>query len=104
MVKQELKENSVKLANAELEETEEAKLIQEILDKKAIKKKHESEIKKLETQTNITVDYTIVKSGLTAVLPPGLTLKPEFLPEPVCWCPHNFPVSYPIEEKTPMRE
>jgi len=68
------------------------KLNQEVLDKKAIKKNHESEIINLETQTNIRVDYSIDNSGLTAVLSPRLILKPEFLPEPVCYS-GQFPLT-----------
>lgn len=104
MIKRDMKEISVKLLNEDLKETEEDKLMEEIRDKKALKKNHESEIKKLETKSTIKVDYSVVKSGLTAVLPPGLIVKLEFLPEPVCWCPHNAPESHPVEETTPMRE
>jgi len=37
-------------------------------------------------------------------MPPGIILKTEFIPEPLCWCPHNMPVSHPVEETTPVRE
>jgi len=104
MIKRDMKELSVKLLNEDLKETEEDNLMEEIRDKKALKKNHENEIKKLEIKTTIKVDYNIVKSGLTAVLPPGLIVKPEFLPEPVCWCPHNTPQSHPVEEVIPKHE
>jgi len=104
MVKQDLTEIMRKLANEDLKESEEEDLIQELRDKKAIKKKHESEIPKLEALKTVHVNYRVVKTGLTAVLVPGLTLHPEFLAEPVCWCPLNMPASHPVEETTSMSE
>lgn len=104
MIKRDLKEIFRKLADEDLNETEEEGLCLELRDKKAIKKNHEKEITKLEANTTVRVNYSIVKSGLTAVLPPGLILQVEFLPEPVCWCPHNIPSSQPVEETIPMNE
>jgi len=104
MIKRELKQITQKLVNEDLTESDEEDLFQEIRDKKAIKKNHESEIPKLVAQETVRVNYRVIKTGLSAVLPPGLTLHPEFLAEPVCWCPQNFPESHPVEETTPMSE
>jgi len=104
MIKPELTELMQKLENEDLDESDEEDLFQELRDKKAIKKMHESEILKLEAQKTIRVNYRVVKTGLTAVLAPGLTVHPEFLAEPICWCPQNIPASHPVEETTPMSE
>jgi len=101
---QELKVITNKLDNEELDEEVEEELEKQARDKRGIKKKHAKEIKKLEAQTTISVHYRIVKTGLTAVLPPGLTLQPEFLSEPVVWCPWNMPASDLVEETTTMVE
>merc|ERR1719419_1286173 len=104
MIKQDLKQITSKLATDDLEQSDEEDLFQELRDKRAIKKNHESELAKLESQTDVRVNYSVIKTGVTAVLPPGLTLQPQFLSEPVCWCPHNMPAAHPVEETTSMSE
>ena len=104
LIKRELAEIMRKMANDDLTESDEEDLFQELRDKKAIKKKHESEIPKLEAQKTVRVNYREVRTGFTAVLAPGLTLHPEFLVEPVCWCPLNLPPSHPVEETTSRSE
>jgi len=103
-IKHELKEIFSKLANDDLEEDEWKKLFEQVRAKRAIRKKHEEEINKLVDQTAVSVSYRVVKTGVTAVLPPGLTLHPKFLPEPVCWCPYDMPASHLVEKTTPMVE
>jgi len=46
---------------------------------------HAREIKKLESKITVSVDYRIIKTGYTALLAPGLTLKHMFLSVPICW-------------------
>jgi len=104
MIEQELKDMTSKLATEDLEEEDGIDLFRKIRDRRAIKKNHEKEISKLLEQTTLRINYRITRTGLTAVLPPGLTLQPQFLPEPVCWCPHNMPASNLIEETTSMVE
>jgi len=104
VIKQELKDLTRRLANENLEESEEEKVFEQVRDRRMIKRNHENEINKLEAQTNVKVNYRVVKSGLSAVLPPGLIVQPEFLPEPVCWCPHNMPPSKVVEETTSKTE
>jgi len=104
IIKQELKEITSRLDDEDLEESVEEALYGEAIDRRALKKHHEKEIKKLEAQTTVSVKYRIVKTGLTTVLPPGLILHPEILSHPICWCPHNKPESNVVEEVTPMVE
>jgi len=104
MIKQELTEIMHKLANEDLNEIDEEDLFQELRDKKAIKKNHEIEIPKLEALKTVRVNYRVFKTGLTAVLAPGLTLQPGFLSEPVCWRPENMPASHPVEKITSLSE
>jgi len=100
MIKEELKDMTSKLATEDLEEEVEDDLYKEVRAKRVIKKNHEKEISKLLAKTNIKVNYRIGRTGLTALLPPGLTLQPKFLPEPVCWCPQDMPASSLVEETT----
>jgi len=104
MVKQKLKELTSQLVNDELEQDTEEELFEQVREKRLIKKKHEEEIKKLMAQTTVRVNYSVVRSGLSALLTPGLTLQPEFLTEPVCWCPSNIPKSQIVEKTTSMSE
>jgi len=104
MLKQELKDMTSKLATEDLEEEVEDELYREVRAKRVIKKNHEKEISKLLAKTNIKVNYRIGRTGLTALLPPGLTLQPKFLQEPVCWCPQDMPASSLVEETTSMVE
>jgi len=100
VIKQELKELTRRLANENLEEAEEEELFKQVRDRRTRKKNHEDEISKLKAQNSVKVHYRVVKSGLSAVLPPGLIVHPEFLPEPVFWCPRNIPLSKTIQEET----
>jgi len=102
-INQELKEILSALSD-DLEEDHQEKLFEQVRAKKAIKKIHEKEINNLGDQTVVTVSYSVVKSGVTAVLPPGLTLRPRFLSEPVCWCPIDMPASHLVKKETPMVE
>jgi len=104
LVKQELQEFTKELTNEDLEPDDEEKLFAKVRDRRAIQKKHINEISKLEAQTTVEVNYRVVKTGLSAVLPPGLIVHPDFLPEPVCWCPHKIPVCTPVEETTSENE
>jgi len=104
IINQELQEIIKKLDSEELEDDVEVDLEGKARDRRALKRHHLKEIKKLEAKTTITVNYNIVKTGLTAVLSPGLMLHPEFLLEPVCWCPINLPESKLIDEMTTMVE
>jgi hypothetical protein len=102
--KKELRDIRYKLDNEELEEVVEEELEKQVRDKRTITKVHAREVKKLEAQKTVTVHYSVVKTGLTAILPPGLTLQPEFLSEPVCWCPKKMPASNMVDKKTLMVE
>ena len=104
MITQEMKELNSKLDTEDLKEEDEDDLYRQVRSRRTIKKNHEKEIGKLLAKTTVTVNYRIVNTGLTALLPPGLTLQPNFLPEPVCWCPHNMPASNVVEETTSMVE
>jgi hypothetical protein len=104
IIKQELEESTRELANEDLEPEAEEKLFQKVRDRRAVKKNHVNEIRKLEAQTTVKVNYRVVKTGLSAVLPPGLIAQLEFLPEPVCWCPHNVPACTLVEESTSENE
>jgi len=104
VIKQELKEIYKKLDIEEFEEGAEEALEGQARDKRALQRSHVKEIKKLEAQTTVRVNYRLVKTGLTAVLTPGLTLHPKFLSEPVCWCPYNMPESKLLDETTTMVE
>jgi hypothetical protein len=99
-IKQELKDITSRLDNEDMEENEEEWLEKQYRAKRSAKKRHEKEIKKLGTKTSITVHYRIAKTGVTAVLPTGLTCWPKFLPEPVCWCPFNVPKSSLVDDTT----
>jgi hypothetical protein len=98
----ELIEITNKLNYEWLEEDVEQDLERQARDKRAIKKVHLKEIRKLEAQTTISVDYRIVETGLTAVFPPGLICQPKFLSAPICWCPYNTPACKEVK-KTTMR-
>jgi len=102
--KQELVDITNKLNNEELEADVEEDLERQARDKRAIKKMHMKEIRKLEAQTSISVNYRIVKTGYTVVIPPGLISQPKFMSEPICWCPWNTPESKPVEVTTTMVE
>jgi hypothetical protein len=105
LVEHELQQITSILNNDDLDGEIEEKLEKQARDKRAEKRKLKKEIEKLQKQTNIRVQYRIIKTGLTAVLPPGLTLKPKFLTEPVCWCPENLPASSLVDEtKTVVKE
>jgi len=104
IIQEELKEIVGKLDAEELEEDVEEDLMGQARDRRALIRHHLKEIKKLETNTSIKVNYRVVKTGLTTVLSPGLTLHPKFLPQPVCWCPYDMPKSKIIEEVTTMVE
>jgi len=104
LVQQELQECTRELTTADLDQEDEEKLFAKIRDRRAIQKNHLNEISKLEAQTTVEVNYRVVKSGVSAVLPPGLIVQPEFLPEPVCWCPHNIPACTLVEETTSVKE
>jgi len=101
---QELKAITYKLDNFDLEEAVEENLMRQARHKRDMKKKYTKEIKELEAQTTITFHYRKVKTGRTAVLPPGLTLQPGFLSEPVCWCPWNMPACDVVEETSTIVE
>jgi len=103
-VKEELKQIIYQLDDDELDADVEEDLERQARAKRAAKRKYAQEIKKLEGQTSVSVNYRIVKTGFTALLPPGLTLHPKFLSEPVCWCPYNMPASNLVEETTTMFE
>jgi len=72
--------------------------------KRVAKRRYTKEINELKSQTTISVNYRVIKTGLTAVLPPGLTLHPKFLPEPICWAPYNVPATSTVEKTTKMVE
>jgi len=103
-IKLELVDMISKLDSEDLAEEVEDDLYREVRAKRAIKKNHEKEISKLLAKTYVKVNYRIGRTGLTAVLPPGLTLQPKFVPEPICWCPYNMPASSLVEEITAMVE
>jgi len=100
VVKQELQEITSRLTNEDLEEDVEQDLEKKFREKRALNKSYAREIKKLQSQVSVSVQYSVNKTGLTAVLPPGLTVHPKFLDEPVCWCPYNYPVCTIVSETT----
>jgi len=102
--KQELREITIKLNDIGLEENAVEELEIQARDKRAIARVHAEEIMKMEAQTTVNVNYSVVKTGKTAVFPPGLTLKATFLSGPICWCPYNMPVTKLLEETTIMVE
>jgi len=85
-----------KLDGEELDEVVEEDLESQARDKRRIKRLHAKEIRKVESQTTVIVEYRSVKTGYSSVLPPGLMSQPQFLSEPVCWCPLDIPE--PVEE------
>jgi len=103
LISKELKEIFGQLSG-DLEEDDQEKLFQQVRAKKAVKKNLEKEIKKIVDQTAVTVNYHVVESGFTAVLPPGLISQPKFLNEPICWCPQNIPASELVEKTTSIVE
>jgi len=99
----ELREITNKLDTEELKDDMEDDLERQAREKRAQKRFHAKEIRKLEDETAALTD-SIVEPGPSAVLPPGLTLHPEFLSEPICWCPYNFPESTLVHETITMVE
>merc|ERR1719192_1860847 len=104
MINQELKDINSKLDNEDLKNDEEEDLYKQVRAKREKKKNYTKEINKLVEQTSVRVNYERVKTGLTAVLSPGLMLQPSFLPEPVCWCPKQMPATNLVEETTSLVE
>jgi len=107
--KRELNEILGKRNAEELDDDVEEELETQARDKRVIIRIHVREIKKLEAQTTVNVNYVMTKTGYTAVLPPGLPSQPTFLSEPIywlpkCWCPTNIPVTDRVEETTTMTE
>jgi len=100
----ELKEIITKLDAEDIDENVEQELEIQAHDKRVIIRTHSKEIKKLEAQTSVSVNYRKTKTGYSALFPPGLTLQPTFLSRPVCWCPSNVPETTLVEETTMVTE
>jgi len=84
LLKEDLKNIRYKLDNDELDAEIEEDLEQQARKMRIAKKKCAKEIAAFEAKTTITVNYSQCKTGLTALLPPGLIVHPKFLVEPVC--------------------
>jgi hypothetical protein len=75
----------------------ERKALFEELDLKAeIKRNHEREIERMESQSTIGVSFQVVKSGVFKVLAPDVIKVVDFLPNAVSWCPTETGI--PFEE------
>jgi len=104
LVKKELNDIIDKLNDVTLDADAEEELEKQARAKRAQKREYAQEISNLEAKTTVSVNYRIIKTGLTALLFPGMTLHPKFLPEPVCWSPYNVPESDIVEETTAKTE
>jgi hypothetical protein len=94
--KKELEELKDRLYEEEDEDESDALHVQFKI-KRAIRKKHEQEIERLEAKTSVGVSYQVVTKGVFTVLPAGLNVRVDFLQKVVSWCPAESP-SNPFEE------
>jgi hypothetical protein len=91
----------IKRLQQEMEEADEDLLdvlIVELKSKIASKKKHEQEIKRLESQELLRFDYQLQTSGSSKLLPPARITLVDILTKAVSWCP--LEPSVPVGETT----
>jgi hypothetical protein len=81
----------IKKTMRRLEEDGSEELVQLLVDQTKQRRYHLDEIKRQEARESVTVAYSVTTTGESVLLPMGVSLRPDFLPFPVCWAPAHQP-------------
>ena len=99
LVAADIKETMRRLEEESSEELEELLVLQT-----KQRRYHLDEIKRQEARESVLVAYSVTTTGETLLLPMGVSLRPDFLPYPVCWVPVHQPAVARVESVREVEE